>query len=84
MVVTKYHVIVYYESLFIPVLDRKLKDFLSNNDYGCDNFDIEIVESTPASCSFVHAVFYNWFEADDFNEALIDFLEKSPNHKVVY
>ena len=84
MIVTKYHVIVYYASEFIPMEDKKLQYFINHRDYGCDNFSVEIVEGTPASSSFVQGEFYNWFEADDFNEALIDFLEKSPNHKVVY
>ena len=84
MVVTKHHVIVYYESKFIPTGDKKLQYFINYRDYWCDNFSVEIVEETPASSAFVQGEFYNWFEADDFNEALIDFLEKSPNHKVIY
>ena len=84
MVVTKYHVIVYYESSFIPVLDKKLMAFLDNRDYLCDDFSIETCESTPASCAHVHGIFSNEFEADYFNVALIAFLEKSPNHNVVY
>jgi len=89
MVVTKHHVIVYYD-LSNYTYDRSLESFLHNyrhalNKKSIGNFKIDhVTNPTPASSAFVSAVFDEWFEADDFNEALIDFLEKSPNHKVVY
>ena len=91
MVVTKHHVIVYYEFSYQNyTYDRSLESFLCNYNQelkkkSIGNFEINhVTNSTPASSAFVSSVFDEWFEADDFNEALIDFLENSPNHKVIY